>query len=94
MRIRSYLTALVIAAALAACSTDSKAPASGDAGGGSDIPAKSAKAAKIANEIAANPNDAEAVLERHGMTATQFEALMYEIAEDEELSEAYERARR
>ena len=46
----------------------------------------------IAKEIRSNPDAAQAILERHGMNAEQFEALMFEIAEDEEMSRAYSAA--
>ncbi len=50
-------------------------------------------AAKIATEIEAEPDRAAAILESHGMTPEQFQALMYEIAQDPAKSEAYAAAR-
>lgn len=47
------------------------------------------KAATIAKEIKASPDDAEKVLEKHSMTEEQFEALMFEIAEDPKKAEAF-----
>ena len=85
-------TAILSALLLAACSGSAdKSPASG--GTAPAIPEKAAKAARLAKELEANPDDADAILQRHGMTQQQFEDLMYEIAADETLSEAYARAR-
>jgi hypothetical protein len=64
---------------LAACGGD---PA---AGSGS----KADKAATIAKEVNASPDDAEAILKKHGMTEEEFEALMFEIADDPKLAEDY-----
>jgi hypothetical protein len=72
---------------LAGCSNGGKTD-------GEVVPPKAAKAATIADEIAANPDSAEEILKNHGMTRAEFEALMYEIAEDEALSASYERARK
>jgi len=47
------------------------------------------KAAAIAKEIKASPDDAEAVLKKHDMTEDSFEALMFEIAEDPAKAEAF-----
>ena len=55
------------------------------AGAGAD----SDKAVTIAKEIKASPNDAEAILKKHGMTEDQFEALMFEIADDPKQAEAF-----
>jgi len=54
---------------------------------------KALRAAAIASEIDESPEDTEAILEDHDMTIGQFEALMYEVAADPELSERYEKAR-
>ena len=66
----------------------------GSGDGGSAVPDKAVKAAKIADAIAANPDQMESILEEHGMTTDEFEALLYEISEDEALSNAYEAARK
>jgi hypothetical protein len=47
------------------------------------------QAAGIAREIAADPDSAEAILARHGMTIEQFDQMMFDISADPELSEAY-----
>lgn len=70
--------ALVAGLLLGAC--DSK-----DATSSEDVD----KAAAIAREVKASPDDAEAILKKHGMSEDEFEALMYEIAEDPKKSEAF-----
>ena len=47
------------------------------------------KAIAIAKEIKASPDDAEAILKKHGMTEEQFEALMFEIASDPKRADAF-----
>jgi hypothetical protein len=47
------------------------------------------KAAAIARAIESSPSSADAALQQHGMTEQQFEDLMYEIAADPEMSQAY-----
>ena len=59
--------------------------ACGGAGGG-----KAEQAAAIAKELRAKPDDAEAILKKNNMTEEQWEALMYEIAEDPALAEKFE----
>ena len=48
-----------------------------------------AKAAAIAKEVEASPDDAEAILAKHEMTEEAFEQLMFEIAEDPDKAEAF-----
>lgn len=85
-------TAILFALLLAACGgSPETSPASG--GSAPAVPEKAAKAAALAKELEANPDDADAILKSHGMTQQQFEDLMFEIAADEALSEAYARAR-
>lgn len=48
------------------------------------------QAVTIAKELRAKPDDAEKILGQHNMTAEQWEALMYEIAEDPALAAQYE----
>jgi len=47
------------------------------------------KAVTIANAIAADPDSADTILESNDMDRDKFEALMYEIAKDPELSQLY-----
>lgn len=51
------------------------------------------QAADVANRIAANPATAAQVLQEASWTSAEFDALLYEIAEDPALSEAYTAAR-
>ena len=46
-------------------------------------------AVKIATEIKADPASAEAVLKKHEMSEDEFEALMFEIAEDPKAAEQF-----
>ncbi len=88
--------------AAAACAGQDTAQRSGQgeaaraemAGRGHDAPAanKGEKAARIASEIQADPDNAAMILDRHGMTQEAFEQLLYEVAADPVLSEAYNRA--
>ena len=67
----------LIVAVMAACG----GAASGD---------KVDQAVTIAKELRAKPDDAEQILGRHNLTADQWEALMFEIAEDAALSDKFE----
>lgn len=51
------------------------------------------KAGVVARAIEAEPNRAAEILTEHGMTAEGLEALIFEIAQDPQLTEAYEAAR-
>ena len=83
-------TSLFLPLLLVACGGGSqKAPSPGAT---TTTPPKAAQAAAIAKDLRANPDDADAILAKHGMTRQQFEDLMYEIAADEELTKAYEQA--
>ena len=85
---------MLLALCAAACTQQSSDT---NGGGGSDqpIPPKVQKAATIANAIeAAPPEKTEAILAEHEMTVESFRALMFEIAEDESLTAAFERARK
>jgi len=84
----ALVSLLLLSLLLAAC---------GDAGNGDGdaaAPEKAVKAAAIADEIAAAPDQMESILEKHGMTADEFVALQFEISEDDVLSAAYEAARK
>ena len=63
----------------------SLAVACGGAPGG-----KVEQAVSIAKELRAKPDDAEKILSQHNMTPEQWEALMFEIAEDPALAEKFE----
>jgi hypothetical protein len=60
------------------------AVACGGAGG------KVEQAVTIAKELRASPDDAEQILAKHNMTLEQWEALMFEIAEDPALADKFE----
>ena len=49
-------------------------------------------AVAIAKEIEAEPDATEEILARHGLDVEQFEAMLYEIGSDPELSKAYSAA--
>jgi hypothetical protein len=51
------------------------------------------EAGAVARAIDAEPNRAAEILAEHGMTAQSLESLIFEIAKDPKLSEAYEEAR-
>jgi Tfp pilus assembly protein PilP len=51
-------------------------------------------AATVAREIAADPEHADEVLARHGLDRAKLEAMMFEIAADPALTEAYMAERR
>lgn len=57
----------------------------GGAGGG-----KVDQAVGIAKELRAKPDDAEKILGQHNMTVDQWEALMFEIADDPAMAEKFE----
>ena len=48
----------------------------------------------MANDLAANPGDADAVFSKHKTTAADFEKQMFEIAKDPELTKEYLAARK
>lgn len=63
-----------------------------DSGAG-DLPeGKAERAAAIAKEIQASPDKYEEILSKYDLDADKFEALMFEIAEDPELSNTYNAA--
>jgi predicted small secreted protein len=51
------------------------------------------QAVTVANQIAANPGDADNILTSAGLDRESFEKLLYEIARDPELSKSYAIAR-
>lgn len=51
------------------------------------------QAVNLANQIAANPGDADTILTNAGLDRESFEKLLYEIARDPELSKSYAVAR-
>ncbi|MCA9701674.1 MAG: hypothetical protein KC431_29405 [Myxococcales bacterium] len=70
--------------------------AADDGAGADEAPAldpKVEKAVTIANKISADPGSTDAILGEAGMDRDSFEALIYEIARDPELSKSYAIAR-
>jgi len=59
----------------------------------SELPDPVSVAIAITGEIESNPERAEEILEEHGMTEEAFDELMYRIAADPALREAYNAAR-
>jgi ABC-type glycerol-3-phosphate transport system substrate-binding protein len=55
---------------------------------------KAEEAGAIAKEIAGNPDGADGILTSHDTTQAKFEELLYEIAADPVLTEAYQAARK
>jgi hypothetical protein len=78
---RPLLAAILLSLCLASL------PGCGD-DGESDDPVE--RGAAIARQIKADPESAEEILEEHEMSIEDFEALMYEIAADPEMSERYQ----
>jgi len=64
----------------------------GSASGASTTQAMVDVAARIAREIEARPDQADAILKRNGRTREEFEKLLYDIAADPDLSRAYNQA--
>lgn len=89
--------AIVLIALLAACGetpepvaeveTPPEAPAE------PAVPEQVQKAVTVAAAIDKEPARVDAILQENGMTRAEFEALLYDIAEDPALAEAYATAR-
>ena len=90
MMTRTIVMSLVLATLLVGFGC-SQGGGSGDSG--TAVPEKVTQAAAIAAEIEASPDQAAAILQKHGMTTDEWTALMYEIAENAEWSDAFEAAR-
>lgn len=58
-------------------------------GGPGDGGSKVDQAVTIARELRARPADAEQILAEHSLTADQWEALMFDIADDPALAAKY-----
>ena len=52
------------------------------------------QAVTVANKISAEPDKADAILEEAGLDRSAFDALLYEIAQDPDLSASYVMARK
>ena len=76
--------------------TDKKAdetPKADEAPPAPSLDPKVEKAVTVANDISANPDDADAILTEAGLDRESFDKLLYEIARDPELSKSYAIAR-
>jgi hypothetical protein len=87
MKIATSVLVLLLLAVCAGCG-------GGDAGSAPEaaddaLPEIVQEAVDVARELDADPDDAEAVLERHGLDVESFEAMMYEISSDPTLAQAY-----
>lgn len=93
---KSTKTAKVEAKAPATAETKPEAPAPEKTEASAPDPnAEKIKiAATVAREIAADPEHADEVLTRHGLDRAKLDAMMFEIAADPSLTEAYMAARR
>jgi len=58
-----------------------------------ELDPKVEQAVTLANQISANPGEADDILDQAGMDREAYEALLYEIAKDPELSKSYAVAR-
>lgn len=67
-------------------------PSTGEPVGEADLPEPVAQAVAIAQEFQTNPQGVESVLQAHDLSMPEYEALLYEIALDPELSRLYTRA--
>lgn len=67
-------------------------PAAAERPSSADLPESVRQAVAVARDIEADPDDVDAILERHGLTAEKLEDLMYQISSDPELSKAYNAA--
>jgi len=95
---RVFLGAMIISFG-AACGADapktdpaaSGAPA--EAAAEAPLDPRVAKAVEVADAIASAPEDADAILEKHGLDRDKLDAMLFEIARDPALSAAYKTAR-
>ncbi len=65
------------------------APVAGDDLRSPSLATRARAAAALAREIQGRPDGAETILEAHGLTVDDFEALLFEIAADPQASEIY-----
>jgi hypothetical protein len=94
MRITVLCMIMALAVVLSACAGPTVETTETEAAPSEAAPAKDvsdivAKAAGIAKEIEADPENADVILANHEMTFEQFETMMYDISADPALSEEY-----
>ena len=88
--LRSVLAAGLLVAVVAACGD---APEAGDEMTTPSAPAWVDSVATVANALEARPSAADSILGAHGMRRARLDSLLYEIAADPALTEAYQAAR-
>ena len=88
-RTRYAIAAACCALMLGGCSEDEEPVADQPT-----VPEFVTQAAEVARAIALKPVAADSILAAHNMTRAGFDSLMYEIAMDPVLTEAFEAARR
>lgn len=97
MNVRRTVLALGLTGLLAGCG-DAAQQAESEPGAGTEaeaaaVPSWVGEVAGIADAIEARPVAADSILEAHEMTRAALDSLLYEIAADPGLTEAYQQAR-
>lgn len=83
---------MALTLAVAACS-GSQPGTEEEAGAASDVPAWVGDMAEMANAIEAQPAAADSIIQANGMSRAAFDSLLYQIAADPVLTQAYEAQR-
>ncbi len=93
-RLSTILACIVVFLSVQGCEPESSGTEEGatTTAAGAEFDDPLATAVTVAQAVRENPDTAEQVLSEHGMTVEQFEALMYQIAADPELSAEFEAA--
>ena len=90
MRRHSALVVLsLLLLLLAGCAAGTQQSGADTAATADETPEIVRQAVAITQEIEADPDAVEQILERHGLSVEQFEEMMYEISSDPALSRAY-----
>lgn len=89
---RASVLLLTVALTLATGCSGSEPDTAGAAAGVEGEVDLVTRAATIARAIEADPDAADAILERHGVSVEDFEQMMYDISADPALAKAYEAA--
>lgn len=89
------LVMMLVSLACAPSSTteESATPAATEHSAATPSLERAREAAQMAEKIEKEPARLTEILEAHGMTSDEFQELLYKIAEDPELTRAYEAAR-
>ena len=86
---RAGLPLLFLLLLLAGCAAGTQQGGAGAEATADETPEVVRQAVAITQEIEADPDAADQILARHGLTVEQFEEMMYEISSDPALSRAY-----